>query len=160
MFSIADCSNALLQCGQVTFQLAIRGLQIGRRRRDQLMTRWLAERCGNSRIFDQLPGTLHRRDWVKIGRCLISRRGKNEKESSEKEPNITLPGTVEKIIPAIGDDIPEKAEIKIEGADDLYREVRIENAMTDADGNAVKLKKGAEVDVTIEADKKDTKPKE
>lgn len=73
---------------------------------------------------------------------------------------MTLPGTVEKIIPAIGDHIPEKAEIKIEGADDLYREVRIENEMVDAEGNAVKLKKGAEVDVTIEADKKDTKPKE
>jgi hypothetical protein len=73
---------------------------------------------------------------------------------------VTLPGTVEKIIPAIGDHIPEKAEIKIEGADDLYREVRIENEMVDAEGNAVKLKKGAEVDVTIEADKKDTKPKE
>jgi hypothetical protein len=73
---------------------------------------------------------------------------------------VTLPGTVEKIIPAIGDHIPEKAEIKIEGADDLYREVRIENEMLDAEGNAVKLKKGAEVDVTIEADKKDTKPKE
>jgi hypothetical protein len=48
-----------------------------------------------------------------------------KKESSEKKPNITLPGTVEKIIPAIGDEIPEKAEIKVEGADDLYREVRI-----------------------------------
>jgi hypothetical protein len=74
--------------------------------------------------------------------------------------NVTLPGTVEKIIPAIGDHVPEKAEIKIEGADDLYREVRIENEMIDTEGNPVKLKKGAEVDVTIEADKKDTKPKE
>ena len=73
---------------------------------------------------------------------------------------MTLPGTVEKIIPAIGDHIPEKAEIKVEGADDLYREVRIENTMTDAEGSAVKLKKGAEVDVTIEGDKKDTNPKE
>ena len=74
--------------------------------------------------------------------------------------NVTLPGTVEKIILAIGDHIPEKAEIKVEGADDLYREVRIENEIIDAEGNPVKLKKGAEVDLTIEADKKDTKPKE
>jgi len=73
---------------------------------------------------------------------------------------VTLPGTVEKIIPPIGDDIPEKAEIKIEGADDLYREVRIENKVIDAEGNPAKLKKGAEVDVTIEVDKKDTNPKE
>lgn len=71
---------------------------------------------------------------------------------------MTLPGTVEKIIPAVGDHIPEKAEIKIEGADDLYREVRIENEVIDEEGNPLKLKKGAELDVTIEANKKDTKP--
>ena len=73
---------------------------------------------------------------------------------------MTLPGTVEKIIPAIGDHIPEKAEIKIEGADDLYREVRIENKVIDAEGNPAKLKKGVEVDVTIEVDEKDTNSKE
>jgi len=93
-------------------------------------------------------------------RCFMSGKDNGEKEDSGKKPNVTLPGTVEKIIPAIGDHIPEKAEIKIEGADDLYREVRIENKMIDADGNPVKLKKGAEVDVTIEADNKDSKSEE
>jgi len=90
----------------------------------------------------------------------MPRKDDGEEESSEKKANVTLPGTVEKIIPAIGDHIPEKVEIKIEGADDLYREVRIENEVVDAQGNPATLKKGAEVDVTIEADKKDTKPKE
>jgi hypothetical protein len=84
---------------------------------------------------------------------------KDEDESAQK-PNITLPGTVEKIIPAIGNQIPEKAQIQVEGADELYREIRIENTLTDADGNPVSLKKGAEVDVTIEADADDTKTKE
>jgi hypothetical protein len=90
----------------------------------------------------------------------MSGKDNGEKEDSEKKPNVTLPGTVAKIIPAIGDHIPEKAEIRIEGADELFREVRIENKVIDADGNPVKLKKGAEVDVTIETDKKDTNPKE
>jgi hypothetical protein len=103
---------------------------------------------------------LLRRERFTRGRCLISQKNKDEEENPEKKANVTLPGTVEKIIPAIGDDIPEKAEIKIEGADDLYREVRIENTVIDAEGNPARLKKGAEVDVTIEADKKDTKPKE
>jgi hypothetical protein len=85
---------------------------------------------------------------------------KDEDESSAGKANVTVPGKVEKIIPALGDQIPEKAEIRIETAEELYREVRIENTMTDAAGNPVKLKKGAEVDVTIEADKKDTSPKE
>ena len=84
---------------------------------------------------------------------------KDEEESPQK-PNITLPGTVEKIIPAIGNQIPEKAQIQVEGADELYREIRIDNTLTDADGNPVSLKKGAGVDVTIEADADDTKAKE
>ena len=80
-------------------------------------------------------------DGVKRGRCLIPRKDNDEEENTEKKANVTLPGTVEKIIPAIGDHIPEKAEIKIEGADDLYREVRIENKVIDAEGNPVKLRR-------------------
>jgi hypothetical protein len=41
----------------------------------------------------------------------------------------------------------------------LYKEIRIENALQDEDGNEVALKEGAEVEVTVEADKKDTTPK-
>jgi len=83
-----------------------------------------------------------------------------DEDSSPEKVNVTLPGTVEKIIPAIGNLVPEKAQIQVEGADDLYREVRIDNTLEDADGKPVSLKKGADVDVTIEADANDTKPKE
>ena len=48
-------------------------------------------------------------------------------ENVPEKVNVTLPGTVEKIIPAIGNQIPEKAQIQLEGADELYREIRIEN---------------------------------
>ena len=70
---------------------------------------------------------------------------------SEK-PSVTLPGTVEKIIKSPHRGIAEKAEIAVEGADHLYREIRIENKLTDEDGNEVKLKEGATVDVTVEAE--------
>jgi hypothetical protein len=83
----------------------------------------------------------------------------SEEVENPEKPNVTLPGKVEKIIPPVGNE-PEKAQIAVEGADELYREVRIENALQDADGDLVGLKKGAEVDVTIEADAKDTKPKD
>jgi len=76
-----------------------------------------------------------------------------------EKPSVTLPGTVEKIIPPTGPGEPEKAQIDVEGADDLYRELRIENALTTENGQKVKLKKGAEVDVTVEADPKATTPK-
>jgi hypothetical protein len=81
-------------------------------------------------------------------------------DSLPEKANVTLPGTVEKIIPAIGNQVPEKAQIQLEGADELYREIRIDNTLEDADGNPVSLKNGADVDVTIEADPDDTKPKE
>jgi uncharacterized protein YfaS (alpha-2-macroglobulin family) len=66
--------------------------------------------------------------------------------------SVTLPGTVEKVIKSPHSGVPEKAEIAVEGADDLYREIRIENKLTDEDGNEVKLKEGASVEVTVEAE--------
>ena len=63
-----------------------------------------------------------------------------------------LLGTVEKVIKPIAKSEPEKAEIGIKGADDLYREIRIENVVTDEHGAKARLKLGAEVDVVVEAD--------
>jgi hypothetical protein len=73
-----------------------------------------------------------------------------------EKPSSTLPGTVEKIIKSPFPSEPEKAQIAIEGADHLYREIRVENSLTDADGNEVSLKPGAKVEVTVEADPRDT----
>jgi hypothetical protein len=66
-------------------------------------------------------------------------------------PSITVPGTVEKIIPAIGEHCPEKAQIAVEGAEDLYREIRIDNTLQNEDGDEESLKVGSKVEVTIEA---------
>jgi hypothetical protein len=83
---------------------------------------------------------------------------KDEDRPDEKAA-VTLPGTVEKIIPPITPNQPEKAQIAVEGAEDLYKEIRVENTLQDESGNEVALKKGAKVDVTIEADPDATKPK-
>jgi hypothetical protein len=77
-----------------------------------------------------------------------------------KKPNVTLPGTVEKLIPSLDPSEPEKAQIVVKDADELYKEIRIENALQDESGNEVALKEGAEVEVTVEADKRDTTPKD
>jgi len=58
---------------------------------------------------------------------------------------------VEKIIPPVDPSQPEKAQIGIEGADDLYREIRVENTLEDEKGKQVALKPGVQVDVTIAA---------
>jgi hypothetical protein len=83
-----------------------------------------------------------------------------DESPSEEKATVTLPGTVEKIIPALGTHEPEKAQIAVEGAEDLYREIRIDNILQDEAGNDVNLKKGAEVEVTIAADSDATTKKQ
>jgi hypothetical protein len=72
------------------------------------------------------------------------------------KPSRNLSGTVEKIIKPLIPSEPEKAQIAVEQADHLYREIRIENTLTDADGRSVQLKPGAQVEVVIEAEPEDT----
>jgi hypothetical protein len=76
-----------------------------------------------------------------------------------EKPTVKLPGTVEKVIKPLQPGQPEKVQIEVEGADDMYREIRIENSLTAENGEQVRLKKGAEVDVTVEADREATNPK-
>ena len=71
---------------------------------------------------------------------------------------IKKPGTVKKIVESRFPAIPEKVEITLEGADHLYREIRIENTLLNHHGDEVKLKEGAPVSVTIEADSSQTVP--
>ena len=72
----------------------------------------------------------------------------------------SLPATVEKIITSPDPREPEKAQINIQdGADPLYKEIRIENSLTDDKGKKVKLKKGAKVEVTVEAPPSEVIPK-
>jgi len=81
------------------------------------------------------------------------------KDDDQDKVAVTLPGTVKKVIPPFHPSMPEKAEVSVEGADELYREIRVENTLTDENGNEVSLKPGAQVDVTIEADADAMKPK-
>jgi len=74
---------------------------------------------------------------------------------SEKA-TATLPATVEKVIKAPYAGAPEKVQIAVEGADHLYRELRVENSLTDENGDPVRLKPGAEIEVTIAAEPKAT----
>ena len=74
------------------------------------------------------------------------------------KPKVKKPATVRKVIKPLAPGLPEKAEISVHDADDLYKELRIENTLEDSKGAKVKLKPGAEVEVIVEADVKDTAP--
>jgi len=66
-----------------------------------------------------------------------------------EKPNATLSGTVEMIIKSFVPRKPEKAQIAVEGADHQYNKMRIENTLTDKNGEEVRLKPGAKVKVTV-----------
>lgn len=71
---------------------------------------------------------------------------------STRRSSRKLSGRVEKIIPSRHPGEPEKAQVSVEEADHLYKEIRIENKLQDDNGEVVRLKPGAEVDIKIEAD--------
>jgi hypothetical protein len=65
-----------------------------------------------------------------------------------EHPSITLPGTVEKIIPAQSPNRPEKADISVDGTHP-HQVLRVKNSLTDEHGGEVRLKKGAHVEITV-----------
>lgn len=56
------------------------------------------------------------------------------------------------IKPHPGSGEPEKAQIAVEGADHLYRELRVPNKLKDEEGNKLKLEEGTQVEVKIESE--------
>jgi len=60
-----------------------------------------------------------------------------------------MPGTVKKIILPSRTNLPEEAQIAVAGAPHPYRDIRIENSLTDEHGDDVRLKKGAHVEITV-----------
>jgi hypothetical protein len=65
-----------------------------------------------------------------------------------EQPSTSMPGIVEKIIPA-GPDQSEKAQIAVDVPDRQHRNLRIENVLIDERGDDVKLKKGGHVEITV-----------
>lgn len=63
--------------------------------------------------------------------------------------SVTLRGSVEKIIPSSANSGSDAVQIVIEGAETLYREIRIQNLLQDSDGGIVILRPGSEVEITI-----------
>jgi hypothetical protein len=69
-----------------------------------------------------------------------------------EKPSVTLPGTVNRVIPSLSPHNAGTVEISVHTAHDLYREVRIENTLTNESGGKVSLKLGSPVEVTITAE--------
>ena len=71
-----------------------------------------------------------------------------------EHPSTTMPGTVDKIVQSRRSSQPEKARIDVDTASRRDRHLRIDNSLTDENGDDVKLKKGAHVAVTVTSEPK------
>jgi len=71
-----------------------------------------------------------------------------------EQPSIIRLGIVDKIIPSPRPRQPEKALIAVDEADRGSSDLRIENTLTDENGDDAKLKKGAHVEATITGEPK------
>jgi hypothetical protein len=67
-----------------------------------------------------------------------------------EQPTVTMPEPLRKS--SLHHVQPEKAQIAVDGADHRYRNLRIENTLTDEHGDDVRLEKGAPVEVTVTAE--------
>src|SRR6266404_7217036 len=120
---------------------------------ESMLDRWIRAGC-----FDALSWTYKERTFGWIGIPAPSRLFFDREEDMKKKPKTTKHGTVKKIIKSPDPRVPEKAEVQVHEADELYREIRIENELEDDSGKKVKLKEDAPVDITVEADTKATTP--
>ena len=67
-----------------------------------------------------------------------------------EQPSASMSGKVDKVIPSSRKGQPEKAQITVDIPEKhRYRNLRIENELTDEHGRDVKLKKGAQVEITV-----------
>ena len=93
---------------------------------------------------------------------LIARKEQRRFEHHQKlawrrnTPWKTVTAVVTKVVNPAFEGQPAKVEISISQADELFREIRIENNFTDVDGGPVALTNGARLDVTFEAESKRT----
>jgi hypothetical protein len=67
-----------------------------------------------------------------------------------KQPSLTLPGTVARIITSPTPNEPAIAQITVEDGDQLT-EIHIVNTLQNENGDDVNLKPGAHVEVTVAA---------
>jgi len=73
------------------------------------------------------------------------------------QSSAAMPGTVEMIIKSPLPNESEIAQITVEGADHPYEQIRIQNTLTDKNGDEVQLKPGAKVQVTVRSGKAGTR---
>lgn len=76
---------------------------------------------------------------------------------ARNKPWTSMSASAKKLLPSV-DGPNRKVEIAISAADDLFREIRIENQLTGVDGKPVALAQGTQLTLTLEAEVSGTAP--
>lgn len=126
-----------------------------RRITNSLCTRIQEEKDGST--FESLVAELNE-VIIRKQRRISPQFSKSPSQRSKAWKSLT--GVVRKLLPHTHPNEPERVEITISDADDLFREIRIPNLFTGLDGGSVGLKNGAAVDITLEADAQDAVKRE
>ena len=74
---------------------------------------------------------------------------------ARRKPWTSMPARAIKLLPTT-DGPNRKVEISIPAADDLFREIRLDNQLLGLDGKPVAVAAGAQLTVTLEAEPSDT----
>jgi hypothetical protein len=121
--------------------------------RDQM--NGLCIRIQNEKTYDafitlarQLCNLIERKE-VRFGRG-------DRREWQRTSPWRTTPAVVRKVFKSVHPTQPEKVEISIPAAEELFREIRIENTLIGIDGPPVSLQEGDHLDITFEAEARKT----
>jgi hypothetical protein len=82
----------------------------------------------------------------------------SDKSRASQQPRTVMPGTVDKVIRVSDSACSRDGTNSIEG-EAGYRNLRVENSLTDEHGDEVRLEKGARVEVTVTAEDDLARPK-
>jgi|SRR5579862_4577116 len=110
----------------------------------------MRHKLDNKKLNDAVPAGLK----VEMAKPRVSKSARIAERNLDAAripelPSTSLAGMVDTIIPRSSANRTERAHIHVDGPDHRYRDLRIENRLTDEDGEEVSLKRGAHVEVTV-----------
>ena len=135
---------------EINHEISIDGHRNGQGRPSAVIAKELSNEHDPAKIIDFAKELTKALDGETTLNKIENQKADGENKVDGEVPTVTLSGVVQKIVKSVGSEA-EKAEIAIQGAEDLYKEIRIDNALVNASGETVPMKPGTEVDVTIVA---------
>jgi hypothetical protein len=117
------------------------------------ITMWGSMKTNAKNEFDEETFASVKKEMAKPRMAKSARLGTLNLDTARipEQPTVTMPEPLRKS--SLHHVQPGKAQIAVDGADHRYRNLRIENTLTDGHGDDVRLEKGTSVEVTVRAER-------